>query len=393
MTAHLIIRNCTVWTGTGRVLPGQDVTVTAGHIERIEEADGSPAAEHTEQVDFAGGWLLPGLTDLHSHLTLDRSAPEQNTLNLPSVFAAAQAAQETLAAGVTRCRDVGGHQHVDVALRNAIENGQVPGPRLQVAGKPIVATGGHIWYFGREADGPAEVTKAVREQVKAGADLIKVMLTGGSANVGERPDRMQLNSDELAAAADTAAEAGLPLAVHAHSGAAVRAAAEAGATTVEHGALLDDDGIEALLETGCALVPTQAVYRRLGDNVDGWDPRKAAAAAALFDTKQETLAKAIAAGVRIGVGTDSGRHFPHGQAVAEMVELVEAGMSTEDVLLAATRGNAELIGAPESAAGIVAEGQVADLVGVHGDPREDLRRLTRPALVVARGNLVRHMGG
>lgn len=337
-------------------------------------------------LDLAGAWVLPGLIDLHSHLTLHRSAPERNELHLRPVYAAVRAARENLAAGVTTCRDVGGYQHSDIALRDAIADGDVPGPRLLVAGKPIASTGGHIYYFCREADGVAEVCKAVREQLKAGADLIKLMLTGGSANVDEQPRRLQLRPAEIQAAIEEASAAGRKVAAHAHTGEAIKLAAEAGAVSVEHAALLDDVAITALLDTGCVLVPTQAVYRRLADNIDGWDSRKAESAKLLYEEKVTSLAKAIGAGVRLGVGTDSGRHFPHGAIVQEMEELVAAGYTREQVIEAATCGNAETLGVTGEV-GSIEPGKRADLVVCDGDPRSNLRLLEAPRLVVKEGRV------
>lgn len=370
-----------------RALTGHDVVVNGGVIVAVEPAIPADRRSPDEQrIEVDGAWVLPGLIDAHSHLTLHTAAPERDELHAAAPFLSARAARANLAAGVTTCRDVGGHQHVDIELRNAIARGDVDGPRILAAGKPIVCTGGHIYYFGREADGPDEIRKAVREQLKAGADLIKVMLTGGSADIGEQPERLQLRPHELAAAVEEARAADRRVAVHAHTGHAVALAAHAGATTVEHAALLDDDGIAALLDTGCALVPTQGVYARLAANADGWPQAKADAAAAMYERKVDTLAKAVAAGVRLGVGTDSGRHFPHGEIVTEMVALADAGMPIAQLLHAATAGNAELCGLANTT-GRIAVGMAADALVVDHDPRTNLERLRRPKLVMASGRV------
>lgn len=386
-----LLHGVTVWTGNGDVLPDHEIVISDGRIAAVRPSaghQGAPPGPATQEpvLDLAGAWVLPGLIDLHSHLTLHRSAPERNELHLRPVYAAVRAARENLEAGITTCRDVGGYQHSDIALRDAIADGDVTGPRLLVAGKPVASTGGHIHYFCREADGVAEVCKAVREQVKAGADLIKLMLTGGSANVNEQPRRLQLRPAEVRAAIEEAAAADRKVAAHAHTGEAIKLAAEAGAASVEHAALLDDVAITALLHTGCVLVPTQAVYRRLAENIDGWEPRKAESAKHLYDEKVTSLAKAIAAGVRLGVGTDSGRHFPHGAIVREMEELVVAGFTREQVLVAATFGNAETLGISDDI-GSIEPGKRADLIVCDGDPRSDLRFLDPPRLVLKEGRM------
>jgi imidazolonepropionase-like amidohydrolase len=380
--SRLLIKNATIFTGTVDVLTDCVITVEDQLITSIV-----PTAEHFGEdaaYDAAGMFVMPGLIDAHTHLTLHREAPERPEFHPATPFLSVRAAAEQLAAGVTTVRDVGGNCHVDIELRDAIDRGDVPGPRILAAGRPIAATGGHIHYFCHEADGPAEMQKAVRAEIKAGADLIKIMLTGGSANVDEQPSRLQLQPDEVIAAVTEAREASRPVAVHAHTSRAVRLAAQAGASSVEHGALLDDDGIEALLETGCVLVPTHAVYKSMA--ADDRHPEQAASVAKLLETKQLVLAKAIQAGARIGVGTDSGRHFPQGRIADEMQALVEAGMSVDAVLRAATSGNAQLLGI-DLQTGTLEKGKRADILILGRDPRVDMSALKDIRRVYSAGQL------
>lgn len=372
---------------TTEAVTGHDLLIEDGTVVAVEPTATASPRENERRVSVDGGWVVPGLIDAHSHLTLHVEAPEVDAFYPPSPFLSARAAQQTLAGGVTTCRDLGGHQHVDLELRDAIERGDVPGPRILAAGKPIVATGGHIHYFGRPVDGPYEARKAVREQIGAGADLIKIMLTGGSANVDERPDAMQLRPDEIEALVTEAQAVDVPVAVHAHSSAAVVLAVGLGVTSVEHAALLDDDGIEALRNSDTVLVPTQAVYRRIADNVDGWGARIAENATRLYQSKIDSLARALRAGVRIGVGSDSGRHFPHGQILPELLALTEAGLDNTAALRAATVANADLLGLGGTV-GVLHPGASADLLLATGDPRDDLRHLRSPSLVLARGRQV-----
>ncbi len=264
----------------------------------------------------------------------------------------------------------------------------MPGPRVLAAGKAIASTGGHVHYWAREADGADEIRKAVREQVRAGADVIKVMVSGGAANVGERPDAMQLQPDELRAAAVEAREAGRKLAAHAHPSRAIRAAVEAGAASIEHGMGLDDAAVEAILAHDAWVVPTQAVYQRIADNVDNWPQQKSEIAKHILEHKIPNLARAMAAGVKIGVGTDPGRHLPHGEIAGEMLALRDLGMTPEQVLLAATRGNADVLGLSDEI-GTIAVGKRADLVLLRGNPLEDLGRARDVQAVVAGGHLWR----
>ncbi len=377
----LFIRGATVFTGAGETLQHGAVLVDGPLIAGVGADLACPA--DAQVVDADGGFLMAGFIDAHSHLALP-DVPERPEPHPDTPFLAARAAREKLASGVTTVRDVAGNNHVDIALKRAIERGDVQGPRMLVAGKAISATGGHIHYWTREADGPAEVRKAVREQVKAGADLIKLMLSGGSANVGERPDRLQMQPDEIRAAVEEAGEAGRKVAAHAHPSRAIRIAAEAGVASIEHGALLDDEAIEALVRRDVYLVPTQAVYQRIADNVDGWEVEKAEISRRLMERKVPALRRAIEAGVRIGVGTDSGRHFPAGGIAAEMACLLQAGMAVEAVLLATTRGNAERLGLSDEI-GTLEPGKRADLVLLDGSPLEDMARAGAVRLVVQGG--------
>jgi imidazolonepropionase-like amidohydrolase len=378
-----LIVGATVFTGAGSVLERGAVLLSDSRIAAVEREITPPPDANV--IDAAGQFLMAGLIDAHSHLALP-DVPERPEPHPDTPFLAARAARAKLSAGITTVRDVGGNNHVDLALKRAIERGDVLGPRMLVAGKPIAATGGHIWYWAREADGPDEVRKAVREQIKAGADLIKLMLSGGAANVGERPDRMQLKEDEIRAAVAEATESGRRVAAHALPSRAIQIAADAGIASIEHGAFLDEAAIEALVRNGTYLVPTQAVYQRIADNVDGWSEDKALASQAIVAQKVPALRQAIEAGVKIGIGTDSGRHFPANEIASELIVLGQAGLKPEAALLAATRGNAQLLGI-ENEIGTVEVGKRADLVLLAGDPRADLGQLRHVKVVVHDGRV------
>lgn len=379
----IVIDGATVFTATGALLEDSFVLVADGRIAAAGRDVPHPPGATV--VDAAGQFLMPGFIDAHCHLTY-ALVPERPEPHPDVPFLGARAARLQLASGVTTVRDLGGNNYVDLALGRAIERGDVPGPHVVAAGKAIASTGGHVHYWAREADGPDEIRKAVREQVRAGAEVIKLMVSGGAANVGERPDAMQLQPDELRAAVREANEAGRKVAMHAHPSRAIQAAVQAGAASIEHGMGLDDAAIEAVLEHDVWVVPTQAVYRRIADNVDGWPRAKADIAKRILESKVPNLRRAVEAGVKIGVGTDPGRHLPHGEIVGEMLALQEAGLTPEQVLFAATRGNAELLGLSDEI-GTIEVGKRADLVLLAADPRDDLEHARHVRGIVVHGRI------
>ena len=368
--SELLIRNATVFTGTGDLFPRASVLVSDGRIAAVGPDVQAP--DGASQHDASGQFMMAGFIDAHTHLAL-ASPLQRPDLQIETFYWAVHAARQKLATGVTTVRDIGGNSHADLALRDAIRRGQVPGPRMVAAGKFVVATGGHGHYWGRVADGPDEVRKAVREQVKAGADFIKLMLSGGAANVGERPtEHMQFQPEEIKVAVLEATEAGRRVAAHAHPRKAVRAAAELGIWSIEHATGMDDAAIEAILKNDVWVVPTQAVYRRIASNVDGHPAEVALIAQRVWEQKLPYLERAVEAGVKIGVGTDCCPYFPFDDFVSELVELQEVGMTAEQALLAATRGNASLMGL-EAEIGTIEPGKMADLVLLGGNPLESMQ--------------------
>lgn len=384
MSDVLAVRGVDVFTGRGDVLRKANVVCRDGRIHAVGRDAAIPSGATT--IEGTGGFLSAGLIDAHSHLALLR-VPERSELHPDVPFMAVAKAREKLLSGVTLVRDVGGIGHTDLALKRAIEQGWVLGPRMIAAGRPVTSTGGHVHYWAREADGPAEIRKAVREQLKAGAGLIKIMASGGIANVGERTERALLQPDEMEAAVNEAREAGVLVAAHAYAGRSIEVAVRAGVTSIEHGAYLSDEVIELLVRHRTWLVPTQAVYRRMADNVDGWPEDKARLARETLERKKPWLVKAIEAGVRIGVGTDSGRHYPAGGISGELAALVDAGMSPAATLLAATAGNAELCGV-SAERGTVEPGKVADLVIFGGDVTADVSHAADVRLVILGGRVI-----
>jgi imidazolonepropionase-like amidohydrolase len=286
---------------------------------------------------------------------------------------------------VTTARELGSYRQVDIALRNAINAGLIAGPRLICAGMYIAITGGHGHPKGRAADGPEEVRKAVREQVLAGADVIKMMCSGGAARVDESADWIQFSYEEIRAGAEEAHFAGRRLAAHAHPTVSIKWALQAGADSIEHGTYLDEECIDLMLEKQVFLVPTLAVYARIAHSEQPAALKQRSSD--LYHAKVRTLQRALERGVRIAVGTDSSAFFPIESYVTELNLLVsEAGLTQRDVLLLATRGNAELL--KIDGAGRIEPGALADLVVVGGDPTENLEVLRDVTLTVRNGAIL-----
>ncbi|MEO3787420.1 amidohydrolase family protein [Actinocorallia sp. B10E7] len=360
--------------------------------DRIVGVGGTPEASEGEVVDLGELILLPGLMDMEVNLLMGGRgetaafSPVQDDPALRMLRAVGNA-RRTLRAGFTTVRNLGlfvktGGYLLDVALAKAIDAGWIDGPRVIPAGHAITPTGGHLdpTMFAAFApgvlpltleegiaNGVDEVRKSVRYQIKHGAQLIKVCCSGGVMSHTGLPGAQHYSDDELRAIVDEAHRRGLKVAAHTHGADAVKAAVEAGIDCIEHGFLIDDETIELMLERGTWLVPT--TFLADGMDVSKAAPELQAKAAEMFPRARESVRKAIEAGVKIAVGTDAPA-IPHGRNANELVALVERGMSPLEVLRAATVRAAELISVTDR--GRLAEGLLADVIGVPGDPLEDI---------------------
>ncbi|MGB4135129.1 MAG: amidohydrolase family protein, partial [Microbacterium sp.] len=283
------------------------VIVRGGRIVRVEaaDADGLDIAPGDAVVDARGGWLIPGLIDLHVHLCYGHLGGPSATSH-EAMASGRLNARTTLMSGVTTVRDVGAFQQLNLALAEEIRRGGTPGPRVIASGDFLSTVDGHCSYWARTVDGPESVRQAVREQLAAGAEAIKVMASAGVADSHEDPTVAQLDLAELTAAVEEAAKAGRRVAAHAHPEQAIRDAVRAGCATIEHGTYLTDEAVDEMIRRDVAVVPTLAVYERLAAGTDGDVKDTRAQAAAIWDEKIPRLRRAIARGVRVGVGTDSG---------------------------------------------------------------------------------------
>jgi len=380
-----------------RLLDGRDVLVENGRIAAIGAAGTLQAPAGTQKIDLTGLTLIPGLIEMHSHLLLhpyDETPWDDQVLKEPlelRTIRAVVAAKATLEVGFTTVRDLGteGAGFADISLRDAIAQGMIPGPRVLAATRALVATGSYgpagfdpRWEIPKGAqvvDGPVEMRKAVREQIAAGADWIKVY-----ADYRRRPGitTPTFTQEEMAAAVDEARSAGLPVAAHAYTPEGIRCAVLAGVATIEHGTGVTDELLALMKQKGVALVPTLAASEAVS-RYAGWKP--GAPEPQRIKEAREMFARALKSGVTIANGSDVGV-FAHGKNARELELMVAYGMSAKDALRSATSTAAAIL-RQEKNLGRIAPGYLADLVAVKGNPLEDISILEKPVVVLKGGQV------
>jgi imidazolonepropionase-like amidohydrolase len=377
-----VLRNARLLDGTGAPpRPGVDVVLEGGTIVTVATTGHPHPPGEAEVVDLQGRTLMPGLIDCHVHLTFSGEPQEVEraaTVPVPDLaWTAATSARETLEGGITTVRDVGARAGVAIRLREAIAAGRLPGPRMRAAGAIICMTGGHGWFIGREADGPDEVRRAVREQLKAGADCLKFTATGGGMTPGVDPRASSFTEAELTAGVEEAHKAFRRAIAHAQGNAGIRNAVRAGIDSVEHGVYLDDEVVEEMRQRGTFLVPTLVAPTMIAHHGTkaGIPDYVVVKASGVLEIHRESFRKAVRAGVRIAMGTDAGTPFnQHGANAQELALMVECGLSPADTIVAATRNAAEILDLLD-VTGTVEPGKAADLLVVDGDPLADVRIL------------------
>jgi len=377
---------------------GDDAPIDDGGIivegDRIVEVGRRTALENlvkdARRVDARECALLPGFINMHVHLDAHGDADFLTTARLldeqTATLAAAASARDALAAGVTTVRDLGTKFGVAIAVRDAVAKGWLSGPHILAAGKPVCMTGGHGWFIALESDGPHEMRKAVRQNLKMGADCIKVIATGGVLSPGVEVGSVQLDEDEMSVAVREARKAGRRVAAHAIANSGIKNAVRCGIDTVEHGCFLDAEAVEMMKKAGTWYVPTlcapDALYRRL-DDVPAYVARKVKE---VYEAHRESFRLALREGVRIVTGTDAGTPFNrHGDYARELVLMAELGMPIERALRAGTADAADALGLAHEI-GAIAPGKRADVVLIDGDPRRDIRATQRVKGVMARGS-------
>ncbi len=379
----LVLRSVRVVDGRGVRAERADVLIEDGRISEISaEAIQAPAG--AEVRDLAGATITPGLMNAHAHICLDASPDPEKLLQaeVPAETAvrSAQRLLEALNQGVTAIRDIGAPGGIDIALRRLVENGDIPGPRMITCGRVITMTGGHGWWMGWEVDGPDEVRKAVRSQIKAGVTAIKLMSTGGMMTPNQKAGAPQLTIEEMTAACEEAHKAGFPVGAHAESDEGVRNATLAGVDSVEHGHGATVETLQLMLDRGTSLTPTILSDRRIIEAPPdaGIPDFVVEKCLPLGDALIETLHNAFRMGVTITAGNDGGAPLVGvGEMAAELALYVKHGLSPQKALESGTINTARLFRMAE--VGYLEPGWHADLLVVRGDPLADIGALLNPS--------------
>lgn len=410
----IALKAARIFDGKSKTLVPNGVVIVRG--DRIVDVGSNLAVPSNAQViDLGDATVTPGFMDAHTHLTLDYSG-DYNLRRLKEVdlnvseqaIIATRHARATVEAGFTTVRDVGSRfvgsrEFVDVALRNSINKGVVVGPRMLVATKGIGATGGHFdptsgfrdFLFGREPDytdgiidSPDDARKAVRFEVKNGADVIKAAVSGGVLSLTDEVDTPQLTPAEMAALVDESHRLRKKVAVHCHGDQAAREAIEAGVDSIEHGSFMKPETLTRMKNKGVFLTPTLMATEWIMSKLDNYPPALQAKAKAAAAARSEMFRNAVKLGVKISFGTDAAV-FPHGQNAREFKLMVDLGMSPIEALRSATGNDAELLGISQKT-GTLEKGKLADVIAMPGDPTNDITATERVFFVMKEGKIIRN---
>jgi imidazolonepropionase-like amidohydrolase len=386
----------------GKVLAKQLIVIRGDRIVSVGNAEAVKIPDGATIIDLSTSTVLPGLIDTHTHLTSDPTLPPYHGFGLSNpriALKAAANARATLLAGVTTVRDVGAKAFTDVALRDAINDGDVPGPHMLVSGPALGITGGHCDEnllapeFDYQSDGVANgvegVREGVRRNVKYGADVIKYCGTGGVFSKGDTPGGQQYTAAEVAALIDEAHMHGRRVAVHAHGAAGIKVAIRAGVDTVEHASLIDDEGLQLAKKSGTYL--SMDIYNTDYTQTEG--PKRGELEEflrkdrELGEIQRENFRKAVKLGIKLTMGTDAGV-YRHGDNAKQLAVMVRYGMTPMQALQAATINGADALGL-KGKTGVIAPEHTADIIAVARDPLADVKALESVEFVMKSGQIVK----
>jgi len=388
---------------TGELQANQAIVIEGDKVAKIAPSREIAAAPGDTTIDLPDATVLPGLIDMHTHLTFDLNSLGYSGLGISTAREAlhgARNARRTLEAGFTTVRNVGANDYSDIALRDAINDGDVIGPRIVASGPALGITGGHCdenllppaFHFqgGGVADGIEAVQHKVRENIKYGADVIKICATGGVLSKGDDPNASQYTLEEMKAIVADAHRLGRKVAAHAHGAEGVRWASEAGVDSIEHGHLMDDAAIATLKKNGTYLVPTLFLTEYMQKNMDRSDVPEYSKQKMrwIASVAQQNVKKAFDAGVKVAFGTDAAV-YPHGLNAGEFHVYVNLGITPLAAIQTATINASDLLGS-KFQVGSLEPGKFADVIAVDGDPTKDVTILEHVKFVMKGGTVYKN---
>ena len=387
---------------TGKTLSSQTIIIQGDKITQVGALYDQMLPTGATIIDLPNATVLPGLIDAHTHITFTPNFGYSRLgISVPrEALTGARNAKVTLEAGFTTIRNVGASGYSDVALRDAVNAGDVPGPRMLVSGPALSITGGHcdnnmlpFDYHatnGGVADGVEAVQHKTREIITYGADLIKVCATGGVLSHGDNPQASQYTLDEMKAIVTDAHRLGRKVAAHAHGAEGIRWASMAGVDSVEHGSYIDDAAIAEMKKNGTYLVPTLYLMDWFFENAEkiGTPAELIAKGKEVMPAARKNVARAFAAGVKVGFGTDAAV-YPHGLNAHEFAVMVKLGLTPLQAIQSATINDADLLGWSDKV-GTIEPGKWADIIAVDGDPLADVTTLERVKFVMKGGEVVKN---
>ena len=410
----IVLKAARLFDGKSKTLAQNGVVIVQGN-KIVDAGSNLPTPTDAQVIELGDATLSPGFMDGHTHLTLDFSG-NYNERRLKEVdlnvseqaIIATRYARATVEAGFTTVRDlgsrfVGSKEFVDIALRNSINKGVIVGPRMLVATYGIGATGGHFdptsgfrdMLFGHEpdfsqgiADGPDAIRKAVRFEVKNGADVIKAAVSGGVLSLADEVDTPQLTPAEMAALVDESHRLRKKVAVHCHGDQAAKEAIEAGVDSIEHGSFMKPETLTLMKNKGTYLTPTLMATEWIMSKIDNYPPALQAKAKAAAAARSDMFRNAVKMGIKISFGTDAAV-FPHGQNAKEFKLMVDLGMQPIDALKTATGNAADLFGVAQKT-GTLEKAKFADVIAMPGDPTADITATERVSFVMKEGKIIRN---